>query len=98
MADLRAIPASATTQRRRSVTVMRFLADFTGTERGEALHSVLTQLRRRTEPDRLLACELAWEVHRGGFWSGLRRDDRTPYDSEETYFREVLGLASWRTA
>jgi hypothetical protein len=76
----------------------RFLADFTGPERGEALHVVLKQLRQRTEPDRLLACELGWEIHRGGYWSSLRRDDGTNYDTEETYFREVLGLASWRTA
>jgi hypothetical protein len=81
-----------------SVAVARFLAEFTGPERGEALHLVLKQLRARTEPDRVLACELAWEVHRDGYWSQLKHDDGSPYDSEESYFRDVLGLASWRTA
>jgi hypothetical protein len=80
------------------VAVARFLADFTGPERGEALHLVLKQLRARTEPNRVLACELAWEVHREGYWSQLKHDDGSPYDSEETYFRDVLSLASWRTA
>jgi hypothetical protein len=41
---------------------------------------------------------LAWEVHRHGYWSRVRRPDGTGYDCEETYFRDVLGLASWRTA
>jgi hypothetical protein len=50
------------------------------------------------EPDRVLACELAWEVHTRGYWSLVRRPEGTAYDSEETYFREVLGLQSWRTA
>jgi hypothetical protein len=81
-----------------SVAVTRFLADFTGSERGAALHLVLKQLRARSEPDRVLACELAWEVHREGYWSQLKHDDGSPYDSEESYFRDVLGLASWRTA
>jgi hypothetical protein len=80
------------------VAVARFLADFTGPQRGEALHLVLKQLRARTEPDRVLACELAWEVHRNGYWSQLKHDDGVPYESEESYFRDVLGLASWRTA
>jgi len=78
--------------------VSRFLDDFTGSDRARAVHLVLTQLRRRTEPDRVLACELAWEVHAGGYWSQLRDDHDRPYDTEESYFRDVLGLASWRTA
>ena len=41
---------------------------------------------------------MAWEVHRHGYWSRVRRPDGTGYDCEETYFRDVLGLASWRTA
>src|SRR5439155_777235 len=49
-------------------------------------------------PDRVLACELAWEVHARGYWSQLRRSNGSPYETEEAYFREVLGLASWRTA
>jgi hypothetical protein len=81
-----------------SVAVARFLSEFTGLQRAEALHLVLKQLRARTEPDRVLACELAWEVHREGYWSQLKHDKGTPYDSEESYFRDVLGLASWRTA
>jgi len=46
----------------------------------------------------VLACELAWEVHAHGYWSQVRRSDATVYDTEESYFRDVLGLASWRTA
>ena len=46
----------------------------------------------------MLACELAWEVHAHSYWSQVRRSDGTPYETEEVYFRDVLGLASWRTA
>ncbi len=78
--------------------VARFLAQFSATNRAEAIHLALQSLRARVEPDRILACELAWEVHCHGYWSQVRRPDGTAYDCEETYFREVLGLASWRTA
>src|SRR5467141_1716016 len=78
--------------------VARFLAQFPTPNRAEAIHLALQALRARVEPDRVLACELAWEVHCHGYWSQVRRADGTVYDSEETYFREVLGLASWRTA
>ena len=78
--------------------VARFLAQFSITNRAEAIHLALQALRARVEPDRVLACELAWEVHRHGYWSQVRRPDGTAYDCEETYFRDVLGLASWRTA
>jgi len=80
------------------VAVARFLADLTGRDRMDAVHLVLKQLRQRTEPDRVLACELAWEAHTGGYWSQLRDDDQHPYESEEAYFRDVLSVASWRTA
>jgi len=80
------------------LAVARFLADFTGQDRIEAIHLVLTQLRRRVEPDRVLACELAWEIHTGAYWSQLKDAEGRPYESEEAYFREVLGLVSWRTA
>jgi hypothetical protein len=80
------------------VAVARFLADFTGQDRIDAIHLVLTQLRRRVEPDRVLACELAWEIHTGAYWSQLKDAEGRPYENEEAYFREVLGLASWRTA
>jgi hypothetical protein len=53
------------------MVVDRFLDEFTGPDRAQALHLVLEQLRQRTEPDRVLACELAWEVHTGGYWSQL---------------------------
>jgi len=78
--------------------VARFLDDFAGPDRAQALHLVLKQLRRRVEPDRVLACELAWEVHAGSYWSQLRDDADRPYESEEGYFKDVLGLVSWRTA
>jgi hypothetical protein len=78
--------------------VSRFLDDFSGSDRAQAVHLVLKQLRRRTEPDRVLACELAWEVHASGYWSQLKDDRDRRYESEEDYFRDVLGLASWRTA
>jgi len=80
------------------LAVARFLAQFSTTNRAEAIHFALQALRARVEPDRVLACELAWEVHTHGYWSQVRRPDGTAYDCEETYFREVLGLASWRTA
>jgi hypothetical protein len=80
------------------LAVARFLADFAGQDRIDAIHLVLTQLRRRVEPDRVLACELAWEIHMGAYWSQLKDAEGRPYESEEAYFREVLGLASWRTA
>jgi hypothetical protein len=66
--------------------------------RAEALHLALQSLRDRVEPDRVLACELAWEMHAQGYWSQIRRSDDGAYESEEAYFRDVLGLASWRTA
>ena len=81
-----------------ATAVSRFLDGFNGADRAQAVHLVLKQLRRRTEPDRVLACELAWEVHASGYWSQLRDDDDRPYETEEAYFRDVLGLASWRTA
>jgi hypothetical protein len=55
-------------------------------------------LRDRVEPDRVLACELAWEVHAKGYWSQVRNADGATYPTEEAYFQHVLGLASWRTA
>jgi hypothetical protein len=78
--------------------VARFLAQFSTTNRAQAIHLALQALHARVEPDRVLACELAWEVHCRGYWSQVRRRDGTAYDCEETYFRDVLGLASWRTA
>ena len=80
------------------LAVARFLDEFTGRDRAEAVHLALKQLRQRAEPDRVLACELAWEAHTGGYWSQLRDEADRPYESEEAYFRDVLGLASWRTA
>jgi len=78
--------------------VARFIAQYPTGHRAEALHLALQSLRDRFEPDRVLACELAWEMHAHGYWSQIRRTDGGPYESEETYFRDVLGLASWRTA
>src|SRR5216683_7375493 len=78
--------------------VARFIAQYPTGRRAEALHLALQSLRDRVEPDRVLACELAWEMHAHGYWSQIRRPDGGPYESEETYFRDVLGLASWRTA
>ena len=78
--------------------VARFLTQYPTGGRAEALHLALQSLRDRIEPDRVLACELAWEMHIHGYWSQIRRSDGGAYESEETYFREVLGLASWRTA
>ncbi len=78
--------------------VARFLAQFPSTSRAEALHLALQALSARVEPDRVLGCELAWEVHTHSYWSQVRRSNGTAYESEEAYFREVLRLASWRTA
>lgn len=79
-------------------SIARFLAQFPASSRAEALHLALRALLARVEPDRVLACELAWEVHTHSYWSQVRRPDGTAYESEETYFREILGLTSWRTA
>jgi hypothetical protein len=78
--------------------VSHFLAQFPSTGRAEALHLALQALSARIEPDKVLGCELAWEVHIHGYWSQVRRSNGTAYESEETYFREVLRLTSWRTA
>src|SRR6266436_83008 len=78
--------------------VARFLAQFSTSCRAEALHLALQSLRARVEPDRVLACELGWEVHARGYWSQVRRADGRPYETEESYFRDVLGVTSWRTA
>ncbi len=78
--------------------VARFVAQYPSGHRAEALHLALQSLRDRVEPDRVLACELAWEMHAHGYWSQIRRSDGGAYESEEMYFREVLSLASWRTA
>jgi hypothetical protein len=78
--------------------VARFLAQFPSTSRAEALHLALQALSARMEPDKVLGCELAWEVHIHAYWSQLRRSNGTAYESEEAYFREVLRLTSWRTA
>jgi len=78
--------------------VQRFLGQWSPLSRAEALHLTLQSLRDRMEPDRVLACELAWEVHAKGYWSQVRNADGTTYPTEEAYFRHVLGLASWRTA
>jgi hypothetical protein len=78
--------------------VARFVARFPSAGRAEALHLALHALSARVEPDRVLGCELAWEVHVHSYWSQVRRSNGTPYESEEAYFREVLRLTSWRTA
>ena len=78
--------------------IQRFLAQDPRLTRAEVLHLTLQSLRDRMEPDRVLACELAWEMHAKSYWSQIRNADGTTYATEEDYFRHVLGLASWRTA
>src|SRR5258705_3610498 len=78
--------------------IRRFLGQWSPLTRAEALHLALQSLRDRVEPDRVLACELAWEGHAKGYWSQVRNADGTTYPTEEDYFRHGLGLASWRTA
>jgi len=78
--------------------IQRFLGQWSSLTRAEAIHLALQSLRDRVEPDRMLACELAWEAHAKGYWSQVRNADGTTYPTEEDYFRHVLGLASWRTA
>jgi hypothetical protein len=48
--------------------VARFLTQYPTRSRAEALHLALQSLRDRVEPDRVLACTLAWETlpWRGG--------------------------------
>jgi hypothetical protein len=74
--------------------VARFIAQYPTGRRAEALHLALQSLRDRVEPDRVLA----WEMHVHGYWGQIRGPDGGAYESEEAYFRDVLGLASWRTA
>jgi len=81
-----------------SEAIRRFLGQWSPMTRAEGLHLALQSLRDRVEPDRVLACELAWEVHAQSYWSQVRNADGTRYTTEEAYFRDVLGLASWRTA
>src|SRR5215467_5691565 len=81
-----------------SAAIRRFLGQGSPRSRAEGLHLALQSLRDRVEPDRVLACELAWEVHARGYWSQVRNGDGTPYLTEEAYFRDVLGVASWRMA
>ena len=81
-----------------AAAVARFVAQYPPGRRAEALHVALQSLRARVEPDRVLACELGWEVHARGYWSQVRRADGRPYETEESYFRDVLGVTSWRTA
>src|SRR5262249_61920823 len=78
--------------------IARFVAQFPSASRAEAVHLALQALSARVEPDRVLGCELAWEVHIHSYWSQVRRSNGTPYESEEAYFREVLRVTSWRTA
>ena len=52
--------------------IQRFLGQWSPMTRAEALHLALQSLRDRVEPDRVLACELAWEVHAKGYWSQVR--------------------------
>jgi hypothetical protein len=78
--------------------IAHFLAQFPSTSRADALHLALQALSARAEPDRVLGCELAWEVHIHSYWSQVRRSNGTAYESEEAYFREVLRVTSWRTA
>ena len=77
-----------------SDAIRRFLGQWSPMTRAEGLHLALQSLRDRVEPDRVLACELAWEVHAQGYWSQVRNADGTRYMTEEAYFRDVLGLAS----
>jgi len=51
--------------------VARFIAQYPTGSRAEALHLALQSLRARVEPDRVLACELAWEMHTHGYWSQI---------------------------
>jgi hypothetical protein len=81
-----------------SEAIRRFLGQWSPMTRAEGLHLALQSLRDRVEPHRVLACELAWEVHAQSYWSQVRNADGTRYTTEEAYFRDVLGLASWRTA
>jgi len=65
----------------RPATVQRLLAQFPEANRAEAIHLALRALRARVEPDRVLACELGWELHTQGDWSQLRGDAGRPYES-----------------
>src|SRR5207245_6808518 len=44
------------------------------------------------------SCKPVWDAHTGGYGSYLRDDEQYTYEIEEAYFRDVLSVASWRTA
>ena len=67
-------------------------------ERALGCHLALLQLRRRVESDLVQVCLLASEIHDRGHWSKVRRADGRAYESEEAYFLETLGVASFRSA
>lgn len=67
-------------------------------ERAIGCHLALLQLRRRVEHDLVSVCILCSEIHQGNYWSKVRRADNRPYESEDAYFVEVLGVASFRSA
>ena len=67
-------------------------------ERAIGCHLALLQLRRRVESDLVQVCLLASEIHDCGHWSKVRRADNRPYESEDVYFTEVLGVRSFRSA
>ena len=67
-------------------------------ERALGCHLLLMQLCRTIEQRLVQVCLLAAEVHERGHWSKVRRADNRPYESEEAYFTEVLGVMSFRSA
>ena len=67
-------------------------------ERAIGCHLALLQLRRRVEQDLVAVCILCSEIHERNHWSKVRRADNRAYESEEVYFLEVLGVASFRSA
>lgn len=79
-------------------TVEAVLAQFADKERPEAVVLAIRQLTSRAANDLLIASELAYEAHERGYWSLVTRPDGRPYENEETFFEDVLGVPSWRSA
>lgn len=67
-------------------------------ERAIGCHLMLMQLRRNIEQNLIQVCLLAVEIHEHNHWSKVRRADNRPYESEDAYFTEVMGVSSFRSA
>jgi hypothetical protein len=72
--------------------VARFLGQFPSTSRAEALHLALQALSARMEPDKVLGCELAWQVHLHSYWSQSASGQRNGLRERGGLLSLLLGI------